>query len=103
MDMNKDYDLISIETDKFKLNIKGSPTHPNAGMIYNEMDNYKQARITPGFISCNDISFNYYDPVSDKQTEYNFQDDKVAPIFFEEQDYQVFIENKTDKNIKFYH
>lgn len=101
--MNKDYDLISIETDKFKLNIKGSPTHPNAGMIYNEMDNYKQARITPGFISCNDISFNYYDPVSDKQTEYNFQDDKVAPIFFEEQDYQVFIENKTDKNIKFYH
>ena len=103
MDMNKDYDLISIETDKFKLNVKGSPSHPNAGMIYSEKDNYKQARITPGFINCNHVLFSYYDPVLDMQIKYDFEDDRIAPIFFEEQDYQIFIENKTEKNLKFYH
>ncbi|MFW6016171.1 MAG: DUF2357 domain-containing protein [bacterium] len=103
MDMNKDYDLVSIETDKFILNIKGSPTHPYAGMIYNEKDDYKQAQITPRFISCKYISFKYYDPILDQPSDYNFEDNRITPIFFEEQDYQIYIENKTDKNIKFYH
>jgi hypothetical protein len=97
--MTSKIDLITIENDKFSLNIKGKPIHPESQKLFPER-NKNQARIKYSSSYLAELTFKYYRPENGLQNAESNSID-TYPLFFEYQDYDIYIEAETD--IEFYH
>ncbi len=98
----KEQDLVYIKTDKFDLTIKGKPCHPRAEALFSYRD-----KISTLSISCKDVfSVEVLDAGFEKQTISVDSESLVLPViplFFEQQNYQVVIENNSDSELSFWH
>jgi len=98
----KEQDLVYIKTDKFDLTIKGKPCHPRAEAILTYGD-----RISTFSISCRKAFFvEVLDSESGKRSIMHDSESlslQVIPLFFEQQNYQVIIENTSESDLSFWH
>jgi len=99
----KEENLISINTDKFDFYILGKPIHPNVGKLI-DIDN----KVSALKIKCNEkfdiehFSFNSVDKKEHKRCSSSFSIE-IQPLFYEQQNYQIIIENKGEFDIIFWH
>ncbi|RAK06303.1 hypothetical protein C8C77_12522 [Halanaerobium saccharolyticum] len=96
----KKIDLITIKNDKFSLNIKGKPLHPDHEKKFPER-NKAQASYSFSSILEKGLDFKYYDPEIDQLKLSQFNSIKSYPLFFEYQNYDFHIEAETP--IEIYH
>ncbi|MFW6271072.1 MAG: DUF2357 domain-containing protein, partial [Bacillota bacterium] len=101
-------DLIVLETEKFILHIKGKPNHPRVNKIYGGTGDNYQALLQTTHYNQKLVEFKCYNPQKDVMQslldeDKNIKREKIYPIFFEEQDYQIYIESKDNTEIHFYH
>jgi hypothetical protein len=105
MTNNKDekVDLIDIETKKFTLVIKGKPVHP-AIEAFTPFSNDSKAQIKVSTVNDQLQRFRYYHP-TEGLLKTEDQIVKSYPVFYEEQEYDIYIEGKKDKvdQLNFYH
>lgn len=104
---NNSEELIKIETELFDVYIEGKPFHPTVEQFQLTKDKngeYEQADINFTFdeFKLNKIKVYVFNPVSKKLEEWE-RETKTHPIFFENQIYNLLIENKSDQDISFFH
>lgn len=97
----KEEELIYVSTEKIDFTIIGKPCHPKAEALNKSCEvSYLSIKCTDDFSA--DIIFlpqeNVNDSINKKEVKY-----KTIPLFFENQNYQLIIENKEDHNIFFWH
>jgi predicted component of viral defense system (DUF524 family) len=97
-----DQDLVFLETDLFKLIIKGKPIHPDVKQLYPERDHDLKARLEVNPLNCIVEDFKYFSPTNG-QVKAESLDLQVYPFFYEQQNYIFFIEGKGNNKISFYH
>lgn len=92
----KEEDLIYIETEKLDFTIKGMPCHPKAEGL--NLNNNTSSRVS---VWCEEV----YKVTAFLQEENPFLAHVVQtkPLFFEQQDYEIIIENKGNYIIEFWH
>nr|WP_228378982.1 DUF2357 domain-containing protein [Thermoanaerobacter thermohydrosulfuricus] len=90
-----DVDLLYISTPKFDFSIKGNPYHPNVGAL--NINENVRAKI---YISCTEYTAKIYSPIEDKLVSYTGDS---YPLFYEQQNYEIVIEKKTDDEVSFWH
>ncbi len=107
--MKNTADLINIITDKFELNIKGQPCHPQVTNILKTKENKPRARLqVNSYQDCQIQQISHYVPEK-KMVKKDFTGTQtcelpVVPFFFEEQDYQITIIARNEKDaLEFYH
>jgi len=101
---NKKVDLIIIETDSFLMAIKGKPVHPKAGLIdLNNPDQKAEIDLSLFILDHGEVKFNYFDRAKNKLVEAESNTIRTNPLFFEYQDYDIYIESKLDSQIEFDH
>ena len=105
---NKKRELLQIETAAFLMTIKGKPAHPKAGIL--KPANLKeQAEVDLSLyaIDHGKVTLKYYDREKDQLIKAKSKTLTINPIFFEYQDYDIYIEskidNQSDKKIEFDH
>ncbi len=92
-----------VDTDLFTLTIKGKPIHPDIKQLYPERDKDLKAKLELNLIGCKLQSLSYFNPSKGlvKSEEISKQ---VYPFFYEQQNYLIFIEGKSDElSLDFYH
>ncbi|MFZ5986802.1 MAG: DUF2357 domain-containing protein [Bacillota bacterium] len=92
----KEGDLVFIETHKLDLTIKGMPCHPKAECLNLNKDTLSQIRVW-----CEEEFTITAFLQEEMPTAPNVVGTK--PLFFEQQDYEIVIENKGDSLIEFWH
>ncbi|MFW5994368.1 MAG: DUF2357 domain-containing protein, partial [Halanaerobiaceae bacterium] len=100
----KKRELIQIETDAFLMTIKGKPAHPKAGIL--KPANIEQKAIVDLSLFAVDhgqVELKYYDRKEGQLIRAELETIKINPIFFEYQDYDIYIESKLDSQIEFDH
>ncbi len=98
----RDQDLIYLETDLFKLYIKGKPIHPDIQQLYPGRDQDLKARLEINPLNCKVEEFKYFSP-TDGLVKTERLVLQAYPFFYEQQNYLFFIEGKGENNISFYH
>ncbi len=101
-------DLIILETETFILHIKGKPIHPRVNKIYEGTGDNYQALLQITHSTQKPAKFKCYDPQKDVMQsmldeDKNIKRERIYPVFYEEQDYQIYIEGKGSSDISFYH
>lgn len=81
-----DQDLVFLETDLFKLIIKGKPIHPDVKQLYPERDHDLKARLEVNPLNCIVEDFKYFSPTNG-QVKAESLDLQVYPFFYEQQNY----------------
>ena len=114
---NDKKNLLMLETDRFKLYLKGRPYHPLLGDDYldklrqSDENNPRASLRIDRFKGCELKELNYYQPgqgLRPINLEEVMNDGSLeltqTPLFFEEQNYELTIKAKDDKNpVQFYH
>ena len=96
----KKIDLITIKNDKFSLNIKGKPLHPDHEKEF-PAANKAQAEISFSSILEEDFDFKYHEPEIDQLKLSQFNSIKSYPLFFEYQNYDFYLE--AEMPVELYH
>ncbi|RCW46662.1 restriction endonuclease-like protein [Halanaerobium sp. MA284_MarDTE_T2] len=96
----KKIDLITIKNNKFSLNIKGKPLHPDHEKEFPEAN---KAQAAYSFSSTLEeiFDFKYHDPEIDQLRLSKFNSTKSYPLFFEYQNYDFYLE--AEMPIEIYH
>jgi hypothetical protein len=98
--MKSKIDLITIENDQLSLNIKGKAVHPDHEKEFPE-SNKGQALISY-YSSLDEVcTFKYYDPEDAELKLSRFNSVKTYPLFFEYQNYDLYIE--ASQAVEIYH
>jgi len=101
---NNSQDLITIKTDKFQLYIKGEPNHPRVNYLRGgELAEIYQSLLQVEPVNCQIESFTYYDPQDPGRDYLQTPGEKVFPLFYEEQEYQILIEGRNGVQPQFFH
>ena len=103
-ELDEKIDLIYIETELFSLTIKGKPVHPKSGALgLKDIQGGVEISLElPGDLR-DELNFEYFDRESDELVQAEFLTAKSAPLFYEYQDYDIYIEGKKDVSLDFYH
>ncbi len=101
---HKDQELLVIKTKELDLIIKGKPVHPTVDRLSLHQDaagDWKQAELH--ITSLGEFLAEVFDPFAyGSKTKY-FEGNKVFPCFYENQTYELIIQDKTKGQLKFYH
>src|SRR5690554_6148751 len=99
----RERELVYISTPRFDLTIKGNPCHPKTGSP-DRHDEKKQANLT---LKCSDrYRLETYSKQKDRLQQHDCEfvaSVPVSPLFYEEQNYEIIIENKSGQQISFWH
>lgn len=97
---NQVVDLLHIETDQVIVTIKGKPIHPTVNQLQLHSDQKALLKIYPG-----SADIKHFDPFSPEENNLApYEGPEVFPVFYENQDYQIFIQSKQEGlDISFYH
>lgn len=98
----KDQELVYIETEKLDLIIKGKPWHPKAEALNKSTSNSNMSVICKGAYHI-DIAFSSQGRLEVHAGNRDKSDYKTIPLFYENQSYEIIIENKGDYDIYFWH
>ncbi|MBF8436091.1 DUF2357 domain-containing protein [Halanaerobiaceae bacterium Z-7014] len=96
----KKKELIQIETDAFLMTIKGKPAHPKAGIL--EPANIDQkARVDLSLYALDhgQVTLKYYERQEDQLIKADSESIVINPVFFEYQDYDIYIESKIENQL----
>lgn len=92
----KECELLYINTPKFDLVIKGKPCHPKAETLKVNSDDISELKLF-----CKEECV--VEVYNQQTIKCYYEIIKSQPIFYENQDYQIIIENKGNYNIRFWH
>ncbi|HHV95639.1 MAG TPA: DUF2357 domain-containing protein [Clostridiaceae bacterium] len=98
----KEQELIYIRTDKFDLTIKGKPCHPYADTLINNRD-----AVSTFIVSCSEqFSIEVLESMNGQKSFISgvkYLNLNLIPLFYEQQNYQIIIENNGDFDLSFWH
>lgn len=98
----KDQELIYIETHKFDLIIKGKPYHPKVEILNKTQSNTSISVICKEPYNI-DIAYSVEDLLEADPHRKNKSIYRTIPLFYENQHYEIIIENKGEYEISFWH
>lgn len=101
---HKQYELLMVETKEFVLTIKGRPIHPTVDALNLHRTNAGEWIRAELFISCHDEFLAWvFDPFEEKGSRLYVPGDRYFPCFYENQIYEIVIEDKTNDGLRFFH
>lgn len=98
----KEQELIYINTEKIDLIIKGKPCHPKAEVLNKSTYASNLSVLCKGAYSI-DIALSPREEVESSIAKENKSNYRTIPFFYENQNYEIIIENKGDYDISFWH
>lgn len=101
---HRQYELLLVETKEFVFTIKGRPIHPTVDALNLHRTNAGQWVKAELIISCNDdFEAWVFDPYEEGESRLYVPGDRYFPCFYENQTYEVIIEDKTEGGLQFFH
>jgi len=101
---HRQYELLLVETEEFVLTIKGKPIHPTVDALNLHRTNAGHWVRAELIISCHDdFQAWVFDPFEEGGSRLYVSGDRYFPCFYENQTYEVIIEDKTGDGLQFFH
>ncbi|HJV45275.1 MAG TPA: restriction endonuclease-like protein [Bacillota bacterium] len=104
--LNQDVELLRIETNLFDLYIQGKPFHPTVETLQFHRDDQEDLVDATFEIGYREYPIEVklvklFSPISGTLSELG--EERVLPCFYENQSYQLVVQNTSDKKIEFHH